>query len=296
MRDYFTGNGEKSLPQIYRCSTRSLVTGRTHTIGVVVFDLQHPFSAQLVTSVLTRLRNAGYFSSVTVSSGDPDEETRCLEQMSSLNVDGIIMVPINKGRKFDEYLKSLGRPIVTVVNSVSKSWPYVGVDYRKASKDAVAHAAARGYRRILCLFPYYPRSRSENSHAITMLVKGYQKAISQIEGLAEPMIISGNDYIEKIDKLRFGKRQRTAILCSNDSLALELLTYLSNKGLSIPEDVGLMGFDNIEMLRHVHPPLATIDCSIEEIGKRAAECLLSEFKGEYLSPVVRHRIIPGEKL
>ena len=275
---------------------RSLVTGKTHTIGVVVFDLLHPFSAQLVTAIITRLREDDYFSSVTVSGGDRDEERRCLEQLTGQNVDGVILIPINKGRKFNEYLAGLNRPIVTVVNSLSKSWPHVGVDYMRASSDAVEYVASRCYKRIVYLCPYYPRKRSENSHAIAMLVRGYETALARIGNLHDPILISGDDYIKEIGELRFSRRARTAILCSNDSLALEVLTFLSNQGVRTPDDVGVMGFDNIAMLRYVHPPLATIDCAIEEIGTRSAECLLGSFNGEYCSPIVEHQIIPGETL
>lgn len=275
---------------------RSLVMGTTKTVGIVVFDLVHAFFSQLVTAAISRLRQEGYFASVAVSEKERAEERKCLEQMSSLDVDGIIVFPMNKGREFDAFLKGLHKPIVTVGNLVSQSWPYVGVDYEKASFDAVAYIASRGYRRIVYLCPPLATRGEENRYAVEMRAAGYARAMRTIPGLDKPKVISGPGYLAHIDRLEFGTASKTAILCSSDIYALKILTYLTKKGIRIPEDVGLMGFDNIDTLQYVHPTLATVDCLISEIGSRAAECLLKELSGEYLSPVIGHRIIAGETL
>jgi LacI family transcriptional regulator len=273
---------------------RSLVTGKTNTVGIIVFDLSHTYFSQVVTACISRLTDAGYFAYVAVSNQHTDEERRCLDNMASLGVDGIIVLPINKGTDFHQFVKSLNRPIVTIGNFLSRDWPFVSVDYESACFDAVEFLAMRGYRRIVHLSPPLARNREINAYAVERRAEGYRRAIRSLSGLEAPEIITGSRYLDQLDELRLSANNATAILCSSDVYALRALTYLTKKGARIPGDLGLMGFDNIETLEYIHPSLATVDCSIRETGSRAAECLLSEFAGEYVSPILPHTIIEGE--
>ena len=273
---------------------RSLVTGRTKTVGIVVFDLAHSYFSEVVTACISRLSTAGYFAYVAISNQDSEEELRCIDRMASLGVDGILIVPVNKGAAFQERLGNLNIPVISIGNRINATWPCISVDYARASEDAVDFLADRGYRRVIYLCPPLERAESVNASAVVSRAEGYRRAVQNHPELAPARIITGSDYMAEIKKLVIPTEVRTALLCTSDVFALKVYSYFSHNGISIPGDIGLMGFDNIGILQYFHPDLTTVDCSINETGIRSAECLLARFDGIDISPSLPHRVVVGE--
>ncbi|GAK54617.1 transcriptional regulator [Candidatus Moduliflexus flocculans] len=276
---------------------RGLKQGKTMTFGVVVFDLANQFFAHLVEEIEERAKDAGYFVYLTITEGNIEEELDYLDSLSSLNVDGIILDPINGGAKFSQYLKSLKTPIVTIGNRVSKAFPFIGVKDRQAIKDAVAFIATKGYQRIVYVSPPLSYKGTENIYSVEERLAGYKEGLKETEMPHKPIVIGEKAYIEKLDTLKL-REERTAILCSSDIYALEVLNYLRAKNIAVPDDVGLMGFDDIQVLKYVTPPLSTIAYPIEELGRKSVACLLSQINNEPVAPIelLDHRLIEGASL
>ncbi|UQZ86107.1 Catabolite control protein A [Paenibacillus konkukensis] len=278
---------------------RSLAKGRTMTIGVVLFDLYNRSFAQLMNSIEAECRRQGYFVDLVLTNKDPDNEKKCIEHLLHRKVDGIIIFAINYGEAFDHYLKSLNVPVVTVCNRVSGDWSYIGIDDRKAMKEAVQYICGKGYERFVYVCP--PLSYRGKTNIFTQ----EERFAGCLEGLKEcgihepPVIVTDKDYVGAIGRMSFGDGEpRTAIVCSCDIYALEVMNHLKGRGLRIPEDVGLMGFDNIDVLKYVTPALTTVEYDVEQFGLQAVRCAVEQIEQGSAAPVplLPYRIIAGASI
>jgi len=277
---------------------RSLVKGSTKTIGVVVFNLKNRFFSQLVNAIENRLREYNYFMYLTLTNKNPDEEIECLNKLASLNVDGLILSSVNKGNEFIQYLNSIKIPIITITNIVSKNIPYVGINDSQAAKDATNYILSNGYKQIVYISPPLKLLGKVNLFSPEQRLQGFQQVFKDMPKSVKHYKIIKGEYILELDKLLKNNKNKIAVFCSSDVYALEVLNHLKNSGLKVPDDVGLMGFDNIDTLRYVDPSLATINYHIEEIGHRAVDLLIKQIKGEkvpYLT-YINHNIIHGKSL
>lgn len=111
---------------------RSLVKGKTMSIGAVIFDINNQLFPQLIHAVESRAREAGYFLNLTLTSKNPDIERDCLLHLADRKVDGIILLSVNAGPSFEQFIKKLNIPVVTFGNRISDTVPYVWIDDRKA--------------------------------------------------------------------------------------------------------------------------------------------------------------------
>ena len=231
-----------------------------------------------------------------VSHNDVEREKSCLERLSGHSVDGIILFPVNKGRQYEQYLRTLDTPIVTIGNRLSRRWPSVTIGNREALFDAVKLAAARGYRRVAYINAPFPRGKVANDDQGDERYQGFRAGVAASQEIAESTVIKGLQYLEKCENLVRDAGSRWALLCNADIAALELLEHFRSVGVSVPKDVGLMGFDDLSLLRYVHPRLTTIAYPIQEMGRKAFASVMSAIgsrdtpaTGMVLSPVILKR-------
>ncbi len=275
---------------------KSLVTGKTNTIGVVVFDVSSHFFGQLVHAIETHARKSGYFVYLTVTDKDSFTEKQCIEHLSMRKVDGLILVSINKGTDFENSLKTLELPVVTIVNRVGNAFDYIGIDDRAAISDAVRFIAEQGHREILYVTTPMEAKDTSNMYAVEKRLEGFLSACTQL-GIpgGSQHVIAAKNYTEVVWNRLRSQNPPTAILCSNDFYALEVMNYLKGKGVKIPGDVSVMGFDNIDTLRYIEPGLTTISYPIGQLGEQAVDLLLGRVshintKAGY-STLLNHHIV-----
>ncbi|GAB2670240.1 LacI family DNA-binding transcriptional regulator [Paenibacillus thermoaerophilus] len=287
-------------------TARSLARGRTMTIGVVLFDLYNRSFAQLANAIERRSRERGYIVHLTLTGKDPEMEKNCLRQLVQRKADGIILCSVNEGARFEEELRGLLTPIVTVCNRISDRWPYVGIDDRGAMKEAVGQLLRKGYRRFVYVCPPLADRGRVNIHTQEQRWIGFREAledgadaVSGGQGKFETAVIAQRDYLDALRRLDLAAGTgKTAIVCSCDAYALEVMHDCRSRGLRVPEDVGIMGFDNIDMLKYVSPRLSTVHYDMEEFGTRAADSLIAWIeRGEAPSvPSLAYRWIEGESV
>ena len=128
---------------------RSLVKGKTMSIGVVVFDILNRYFAQMVNSIEMKAKSKGYFVNITLQEKDPEMEIQLINSLVDRRMDGIILCPVNKGIKFTKFIESLPIPVVVIGNMVSPSVPFIGIDERKAASDATNLIVSKCYERIV---------------------------------------------------------------------------------------------------------------------------------------------------
>ncbi|KAB7668435.1 LacI family DNA-binding transcriptional regulator [Bacillus sp. B1-b2] len=278
-------------------TARSLVKGKSMTLGLVLFDLYNRSIAQLLNAVERRAKELGYYVYITLTNKNPVSEKECIEYLVNHKVDGIILFTVNQGKDFEAYLHSLSIPIVTIFNYISESFQHFGINEREAMRMGVQYCLQKGYSSYIYICPPLRKAGLSNIYTQEERFRGFLDALES-NNIKELHIIKEHDYISALDKWNI-KKARTAIICSCDYYALEVMNYLKSHQLEIPKDVGLMGFDCIDVLKYIQPTLTTIYYPVEPIGIKAVECLVSKM-GENLeyieSPNLEYFLVKGESI
>jgi len=272
---------------------RALRTRRTWDVGLVVHDLDNEFFAELVNAVQETAWKQGYFIQIAVSRRDPGRERAALEHMAGRAVDGILLFPTSTDPGFEDFLRSLGRPVVTIANKVSRAWPFVGLSDRAILREATRQIISRGYRRLVYVGPLDAYPTRINLYEIEERWAGLQEAASGSPGV-QTALLSRTDYVEQVRVLDLAA-VRTAVICASDVFALEILTDLRDRGVQVPRDVGLMGFDSIDALRYISPRLSTVEYPIRRMGE-AAFSLLVEPEGALAADSASTSLVPAIEL
>lgn len=276
----------------------SLKNGKTQNIGVLVFDIRNQYFAQMVNAIEQEAKKRSYFLSINLHEKNKDTEREILKKLVDYRVEGIILSPVSKGKKYAKFLESLEKPVVIIGNNVDANIPFVGIDEKAAAKEAVEHIHSKGYKNIYFVCPPLSDAKTENVFSHEQREKGFSEAVKSIKGLKSD-IISGWDYLDKVKEIMDGRKgQKIAFFCSGDVYALEIMKALRVEQLRAGEDYGIMGFDNIDVLDYVIPRLTTIDNSVEALAVKAVDVLFGMIEGKRVesSTVVPYKIIEGDTL
>ena len=252
---------------------RSLTTRRTRTLGVVLPDMHGDFFSEIIRGIDLAARAAGYHVLVSGSHSDLTELSSLLETLHG-RIDGLVLMTPGDGG--DSLRPSLPRRIPTVLlNDPGDDAAHdsIRVDNRRGARLAVDHLLDLGHRRIALI-----AGPAGNSDAAERC-RGYRDAFAARGRGAEPGPELPGDFREEsgfragIALATRGDRP-TAVFASNDAMAIGCLAALRSHGLRVPEDVSLVGFDDIPIARFLTPALTTVRVPIAEVGGRAVERLL----------------------
>ena len=249
---------------------RSLITRRTHTIGVLLPDVHGEYFSELICGVDLAARARGLHLLVSGSHGDAQEAAAALRSMNG-RVDGLLAMSPQLDAAFLDEAVPHGLPTVLMnTRQAGGQWPVYIVDDFGGARAMTQHLIERGRRRIAHI-----RGPDNNFEAAERL-RGYQAALAAARAGA-PRIIDG-DFTEAAGYLagRALARQSEppdAVFAANDMMAVGCLFALSEAGLRVPQDVALGGFDDIPFVRYMSPPLTTVRVDIAALGRRALERL-----------------------
>ncbi len=275
---------------------RSLAKGETMSIGVVVFDIRNRYFAQLVNAIEKEAKKYGYLLNITLQEKDPEMEIKLIDNLVARRVDGLIICPVNKSNNFEKYLKNLKVPLIVIGNMVSQDIPFIGIDEYQAARDAVQLILSKNYRNIVFVCPPLHDKEKENIYSHEQRYKGFT---DELEGKdIHYEIIDNWDYINAVDKLLPNLSEKTALLCSGDTFALEIMKHLRKKNIYVPNHIGIMGFDGIDILDYITPRLATVYNPVDTIGVHAFKNLIKLIKGEQIEKQVfiEYKVLEGESL
>lgn len=280
-------------------TARSLVKGKTMTLGIVLFDLYNRAFAQLLNAVELKAKEHGYFIYVALTDKDPENEKQCIEYLANHKVDGIILFTVHQGEEFEHYLQSFSLPIITIFNFLSDRWQYIGIHERAAMRDTASYIANKGYKKLVYICPPLSHQGKRNIFTQEERLKGLMEGLS-VKGIEDVMVIKDTNYLKVLNRLEFDRDCRTAIVCSCDLYALEVMNHFKAKKVRIPEDVGVMGFDNIDVLKYITPKLSTVEYPVERIGEMAVESLIHKIEqGDFNTQAaltLDYKIIEGESI
>jgi LacI family transcriptional regulator len=278
---------------------QSLVKGKTMSLGLIIFDINNRIFAQLINAIEARAREHGYFVYLTLTNKDSQTEMQCIDHLIDRKVDGIMLLPVNKGRGFEQYLQKLSIPIVTFANRISGRFPNVWINDRQAVRDAVDYIVSRQYKEIIYVCPPLAAASKKGVNLYSPLERyeGFKEALGKLQGIGST-VIREKKFLPVIDELLHASNAKKAILCTSDIYAINIINHLKKRNVRIPEEAGIMGFDNIDILEYISPALTTIDYSAQDIGYRIVDTLIGLISGMEVpaSTVLQHRIMARESL
>lgn len=270
---------------------RSLVTRHTETIGIVVTSIADPFHAEVVAGIEEAANEQGFSVLLANSNADPERELRVVRSFQQRRVDGLIVAAPRVGALHMAALSRMRIPIVLVNHTHPSDLVHsVAIANVEAAREAARHLIALGHRRVAYLGDRFGHQSDTERFA------GYRQALAEADLPFEPDLVVHGDGTPAgappaMARLLALAAPPTAVLCYNDLTALGALRYLRSLGLRVPEDVSLIGFDDLFLAEYTDPPLTTMRQPMRQIGRAAARLLFDLLRGD---DVVENVRVPAE--
>jgi LacI family transcriptional regulator len=260
---------------------RGLKTNRSYTIGVLIPDITNPLFPPILRGIEDRLDDAGYTPLIVNTDNDAQREHTHLEAMLARQVDGVISATARLDRELLADVTAAGKPLVLVNRSLEDgSVPSVAVDDREGIRLAVEHIAGLGHRRIGHV------SGPQNTST------GHRRYLGFVEAMNAAGLEVGDDQVGFSNWFTEAEGARvcaelldatddlTAIVAANDLLAIGCYDTIEERGLRCPDDISIVGFNDMPFVDRLRPPLSTVRIPHREIGNVAAELMLERLADE----------------
>jgi LacI family transcriptional regulator len=264
-------------------AARSLVTGKTYLMGLVVPDLVHPFFSQVAKGASGVLRKRGYSLIISSSEEDAELEKKEIEQMAGRNLDVLIIASAQRGAESFRHLDEQNKPYVLLDRRFRRlAANFVGTDEAIVGKMATEHLIENGCRLIAHVCGKYASPAVERA-------KGYRRTLAN-HGISVPdsfLIcrthgddsgdLMGYEAMKVLLKL---KPRPDGVFCYNDPTAMGAMMAILDNGLRIPQDIAIIGCGNVHYAAVLRVPLSSIDQNSEMMGAHAAKLALSLIEGK----------------
>jgi LacI family transcriptional regulator len=259
-------------------AARGLALGKSLTIGVITQAMDSPFYGEGLCGIEYGLQQHGYAPLFMSGNWREDEETRCMEELINRGVDGIIMFA---GRLRDADLKAYARKLPIVVTGRplrARGLFSLQVDDRNGALLAMRHLLELGHRRIAFI------AGTENHPDANERLAGYRQALEAAGIGFDPALVAVGDFheaggMQAVDRLLESGARFTALFCVNDQSAYGACLALFRKGLRVPDDVSVVGFDDLPASAYRVPPLTSIRQSVRQLGECSAAAMLQLIGG-----------------
>lgn len=275
---------------------RNLKTRRTKMVGIIVANIQHAFSTEIIRVIEQSLQKQGIHVMICNADDDPEKEVTYLNLLSARNVDGLIIFPT--GVNYSEYQRLLENniPVVFMDRKIEGVLAdTVLLDNEAASFLAVSTLVKHDRKRIAMFTLPLTYSVSPRIERIT----GYKDALSFYEIEYHDELVSTAPLAEIKEKLThlFNSEFRpNGIIAGNDLVLKEVLSFLKENSMSIPEDVAIIGIDDVSYADIYHPSLTTISQPTRDMGLKTAEIILERIQEKTQKVPVVYRFSPELKM
>lgn len=272
---------------------RSLKRKRTNTIGAIVANIMNPFSTAITRGIEDYCHAAGYSLIICNADDSAEKERAYVQVLRARQTDGLIINTTGQNRQLFQELADSGFPLVLLDRKLEGvQADAVTLDNAKGTALAMAHLLGRGYRRI-AIVVYPPHGLSSRTERL----EGYRRALAEAD-------IPVDDELVKIAGARPGAAREAvhellamrpipeAIFATNYLINLEVLAAVREAGLSVPRDIGIMGFDDAEWTPLLDPPLTTVAQPTYDMGRRAAELLVKRIESKRPRKPMLHLMEP----
>ncbi len=256
---------------------RALVSGKSRLVGLLVSDITNPFFPELIKCFEKAAVEHGY--ELLIGSTNYDSELQhCLRRMIERNVDGVAVMTFGVEDPVLDELSERKIPMVFVdVSQETFPQDALMVDYKHGMAEAIRHLVALGHVDIGFI------SGPLNQHSALLRRDAFLLSLEECGCTPKAAFITEGDHrleggMHGIATLLQTGHPPTAVLCSNDMMAIGALRTLHKRGFRVPEDMSIVGFDDIHLAEFVNPPLTTVSMSRAEIAREAVKALLGRIE------------------
>lgn len=252
---------------------RALVSGRSRLLGLIVSEITNPFFPELIQGFEDVAVEHGYEILIGSTNYEPERMQRCIRRMMERNAEGVAVMTFGIEQPLLDQLADRHIPLVFV--DVAPEKPGISllrVDYHHGIRQGVQHLAALGHRSIGFV------TGPLRLHSARSRLSAFEQSLEECGLPIEKRLIVEGDHtmeggIAAAERLLAEKRRPTAVLCSNDMLAIGVLHRVTRAGLRVPDDMSIIGFDDIRMAEMMMPPLTSIQMSRAELARAAVTAL-----------------------
>lgn len=253
-------------------------TGVGNVIGIMIPDIRNPFYVDVLRGIEDVALSHGYLVIVCNFRQTENREAKYIRMLESEAIDGLIAAPVHESNPRLEKMIENGMPVVCVDRGLTEAnVDLVCVNNEESSYNAINYLIQRGYKRIGHVggLPTIPSSKARET--------GYCRALLE-NGLEvlENLVVNGDSSYDSgvsiTEQLLSQREPPDALFCANNLLTLGALEVIHRRKLRVPEDIGILGFDDMNWACSLNPPLTAVHQPANEIGRRAGELLIQRIK------------------
>jgi DNA-binding LacI/PurR family transcriptional regulator len=252
---------------------RALVSGRSRLFGLIVSEITNPFFPELIQGFEDIAVEHGYEILVSSTNYDPKRMSHCIRRMLERKVEGVAVMTFGIEEPLLDQLAKRKVPLVFIdVGPKRPGISVLKVDYHHGIRQGVQHLAALGHRHISFI------SGPVRLHSAQSRLDAFFASLQECGIAPDPARVVEGDHtmeggIAAMERLLAAKTIPTAVMCSNDMTAIGVLHKLYRAGLRVPDDLSVIGFDDIHIAEVTIPPLTTIQMSRFELARAAVTAL-----------------------
>lgn len=261
---------------------RSLSKKTTYTIGIIVANILHYFSTQIIREVEQSFNKQGFHTIVCNADDEPEKERQYIEMLMAKQVDGMIIFPTGDNLDLYRQMQKQQYPIVFLDRTIEGlKIPSILLQNEKAAEMSVDILAKNGYTRIAMM--------------TASVVHNITPRLERIEGYKKALLKNGinvrDEYIHSVDLVEMKERLHSmfqldennrpeAIIAGSDLVLIEVLNYAKEHQLKIPKDVAIVAIDDVPYASFFTPTLTTVSQPTANMAQKAVELLLKQIKGK----------------
>lgn len=266
---------------------------RTKTVGMVIPDYANPFYSYMFKEIEAALRKYDYMAIICPTSGVFEEEAEYIDRLLHRRIDGIIFFTYNNGKEHAGFLHKMAQQLPFVLMDESKDElpvSQVVTNGYKGMKEAVQYLINKGHRRIGCLSSYKESGQRR--------VQGYLDTLQENGIEVDPNIICPCGYrlqdgIEAAQHYAALEDRPTAVVAVADFMAIGLIKHLHTLGINVPNDIEVIGFDNIDLAFIMEPTLTTVAQQIDVLADEAVNLIMDKINNPERKTEIKKVIIDG---
>jgi LacI family transcriptional regulator len=258
---------------------QSLASNRSNSVGVLVPELHGPFFGAMLSNIEEELRAAGKHVIITAGHSDEEKEKESIEFLASRKCDALILHVYAISNEYIESLRENSVPIVVIGRDIpGMENGCISLDNEYGSYLATKCLVELGHRDLAYISG--PLWKSDGQQRLS----GFRRALREYEIDFQEKLLAEGDYEESSGRQAMKRLLQqdipfTGLVCANDEMAAGAIAIAREKGMAIPDDLSVIGFDNVFFTRYMHPQLSSVDYPIDIMGRMAARCVLRDVYG-----------------
>ena len=258
---------------------RSLVSGRSRILGLIVSDITNPFFPEVIKGFEDVAIENGYEILVSSTDYNSARMALCVRRMLERKVEGVAIMTSEMDKHLIDQLANRNVPMVFLdVGTPGEGISNVRVDYAMGINEAMEHLLSLGHRRIGFISgPLTLKSARIRRSAFLRSLRGH--GLDKDKRLVEDGDHTVEGGLAAMTRMLESKCSPTALLASNDLTAIGVMRAVRRAGLSVPRDVSIVGFDDIRLAEFTEPPLTTVRLSRRDLAESAMQALLPDMNG-----------------